>query len=86
VSRRSTWLVVGVALGAGGSSWSRRQLARLKARTGSGEIAGDVVRLVEGGGRRISRRLAGAVDAGRAEARRRERELRRAYEPRAAAR
>ncbi|MDE3085290.1 MAG: hypothetical protein KGJ77_00865, partial [Acidobacteriota bacterium] len=81
MSRRGTWLAVGVAIGAGGSSWSRRRLARLKARTGSGEIAGDVLRVVEGGTRRVGRRLAGAIDAGRAEARRRERELRRAYEP-----
>ena len=83
MSRRSAWLVVGVALGASGTSWWRRRVVE---RAQSGDITGDVLRLVDRGSRRVGRRLAGAVDAGRHEARRREDELRRAYEPRGAAR
>ena len=86
MSTRTRWLAVGVALGAGGSSWWRRRVGRVVARTRTGEISGDVLRLVDRGSRRLGRRLAVAVDAGRAEAQRREAELRRAYEPRAAAR
>jgi hypothetical protein len=79
--RRAVWLAAGVALGAGGTAWSSRRLARLAARARTGEISGDVVRLVERGRRRAARRLASALDAGRAEAGRRRLELRREYDP-----
>lgn len=80
--RRSLWLAAGAALGVTGTLWSRRRLVHLSDRARSGEVSGDVLRLVESGTRRAGRHLAGAVDAGRLEARWRQQELRRAIEPR----
>lgn len=79
--RRGMWLGAGVVLGAGGTVWSRRRIATLAERTRTGEITGDVVRLVDRGARRVRRRMALAVEAGRVEARRREGELLRAGSP-----
>lgn len=75
--RRGMWLTAGVVLGAGGTVWSRKRIATLAERTRSGEITGDVARLVDRGARRAQRRLSVAVEAGRVQARRREGELRR---------
>jgi hypothetical protein len=69
------WLGAGVVLGAGGTVWSRRRISTLAERARTGEITGDVVRLVDRGARRVRRRMAIAVEAGRVEARRREGEL-----------
>jgi len=80
------WLSAGIALGAGGTVWSRRRLTALAERARSGEITGDVARVVDHGARRVQRRVALAVEAGRVQARRREGELRRVVEPRRAAR
>lgn len=80
--RRGLWLTAGVVLGAGGTVWSRRRVTVLAERARSGEITGDVVRLVDRGARRVQRRLATAVEAGRVEARRREGELLRVSAPR----
>lgn len=79
--RRGLWLAAGVVIGAGGTAWSSRRLAQLGARARRGEISGDVVRLLGRGSRRVSRRLVGAVDGGRADARRRREQLRRQYDP-----
>ncbi|HAM03313.1 MAG TPA: hypothetical protein DCQ30_13975 [Acidimicrobiaceae bacterium] len=83
--RRGLWLTAGVVIGAGGTAWSSRRLARLGARARTGEISGDVLRLLERGTRRASRRMAGAWDGGRADARRRRQELRRQFDPSASA-
>jgi len=79
--RRGLWLTAGVVIGAGGTAWSSRRLARLGARARTGEISGDVVRLVERGTRRVSRRVTGALNGGRADARRRRHELHRLFDP-----
>ena len=79
--RRGLWLAAGVAAGAGGTIWSRRRLQGLAERARAGQIPSDITRLVERGGRRISRRVGTAVDAGRVQARRRESELRLALRP-----
>ena len=84
--RRGMWLSAGVVLGAGGTVWSRRRLSALAERARSGAIAGDVARVVDLGARRVQRRVAFAVEAGRVQARRREGELRRVVEPRHTAR
>ncbi|MHB8440115.1 MAG: hypothetical protein ACYDD4_13285 [Acidimicrobiales bacterium] len=76
--RRGLWLTAGAVAGASATVWSRRRLVAIQQRAQTGEIGGDVVRIVQGGSRRIGRRVARAVEAGRLEARRREGELRRA--------
>lgn len=80
--RRAGWLTVGAVLGVSGTLWSRRRVEDLAHRARSGAIAGDMARLVDRGWQRVDRRLAGAVETGRQEARRRRHELRRAYDPR----
>jgi len=84
--RRTAWLALGALIGASGTVWSRRRLEQLASRARSGEVPGDVVRLVDRGLRRVDRRLATAVSTGREEARRRRRELHHLYGPRASAR
>jgi hypothetical protein len=74
--RRTLWVGAGVALGVSGTLWSRRRLDALARRVGRGARAAGAVRVVGGGASRLSRRLGAAVDAGRAEAARRRRELR----------
>lgn len=80
--RRGVWLSTGVVLGAGGTLWSRRRLSALAEWARTGQITGDVARVVDLGARRVQRRVALAVEAGRVQARRREGELRRVVEPR----
>jgi len=82
VTRRVRWLALGAALGAGGAVWSQRRLATLAERARSGAVPADVVRLVDRGSRRLGRHVAVSVAAGRADARRREMELRRVVEHR----
>ena len=84
--RRTAWVAIGAVLGASGTVWSRRRFEALASRARTGEIPGDVVRLVDRGLRRVDRHVATAIDTGREEARRRSRELHRLYAPRASAR
>ena len=70
------WLTTGVVLGAGGTIWTRRRVGALAERARDGALPEDLARLVQGGARRVRRRLGGAIEAGRVEARRREGELR----------
>ncbi|HXW33687.1 MAG TPA: hypothetical protein VEJ87_03845, partial [Acidimicrobiales bacterium] len=55
----------GVALGAGGAIWTRRRLEAMSARLRPAQLVGD--------------RFRSAVDGGKADARRREEELRREF-------
>lgn len=84
--RRTAWVALGAVLGASGTVWSRRRLGELAGRARSGEVSGDVARLVDRGLRRVDRHLTTAIETGREEARRRSRELHRLYAPRASAR
>jgi predicted transcriptional regulator len=76
--RRSFYLAVGAALGASATVWSRRRAAELAAQARAGQVPAEVIRLVDRSSRRVQRHVAGAVHAGRIEARRREDELRQA--------
>ena len=73
--RRGMWLGVGAALGAGGTLWARRRLEAVSERVRTGEITGDVVRIVDHRTKMAARRVRRAVDAGRESARRREEQL-----------
>jgi hypothetical protein len=79
-------VALGAVLGASGAVWSRRRVEELATRARSGAIAGDVVRLFDRGVQRVDRHVSNAIEAGRQEARRRSRELHRAYTPHASAR
>jgi len=79
--RRGGWLGLGAVLGAAATVWSRRRISELSDSARAGEMPGEVLRLVKGGSRRLERRLSVAVDAGRDQARRRQGELRRSFEP-----
>jgi hypothetical protein len=70
--RRPLWLAAGVALGAGGTLWTRRRLERLSRRLERGTVAADVVSLVDRSAHGAMGRMRDAVDAGRTAARRRE--------------
>jgi hypothetical protein len=76
VIRRGAWLTAGVVLGAGGTVWTRRRVGAMAERARAGAVPADLARLVQRGARRVRRRVGGAVEAGRVEARRREGELR----------
>jgi len=86
VRRRAIWVGVGAALGASGTLWARRRVEMLSERMRSGEIAQDVVAIVDRRAHSAARRVLRAVEAGRDGARRREDELRRELEARARAR
>lgn len=79
---RSLWLTTGMAVGAAGALWSRRRIGQLSERARAGALPGDLSRLAHNGAERVGRRVAGAVDTGRAEADRRRQELRRLAEGR----
>lgn len=66
--------------------WARRRVESISKRMRSGELTGDVVAMVDRRAQRAARRVRGAVDAGREEARRREDQLWRELEVRARAR
>ena len=70
--RRPLWLAAGVALGAGGTLWTRRRLERLSRRLQRGTVAADLVSLADRSAHGAVDRLREAVDAGRDTARRRE--------------
>lgn len=82
MTRRVRWLALGAALGAGGAVWSQRRLAELADRAKEGKVPADVVRLVDRGSKRLGRHVASSMAVGRAEARRRELELRQSVERR----
>lgn len=79
--RRALWLGTGVALGAGGTLWARRQVGALSRRLQPARVAGGVVTGVEHRVRSGTGRVRHAVEAGRVDARRRETELRRQLRP-----
>lgn len=70
--RRPLWLAAGVALGAGGTVWTRRRLERLSRRLQRGTVAADLVSLADRSAQGAVGRIRDAVDAGRDAARRRE--------------
>jgi hypothetical protein len=70
--RRPLWLAAGVALGAGGTLWTRRRLERLSRRLQRGTVAADLASLADRSAHGAVDRLRDAVDAGRDAARRRE--------------
>jgi len=86
VIKRAVWFSAGAAIGAGGTVWARRRVESISKRMRSGELTGDVVAMVDRRAQRAARRVRGAVDAGREEARRREDQLWRELEVRARAR
>jgi hypothetical protein len=71
------WLVAGAALGAGGTVWARRRLERLSRRVRPTAVAGELVSMVDRTRRGAADRVRDAVDTGRAQAQRRQDDLRR---------
>jgi hypothetical protein len=67
--RRARWLATGVALGAGGTVWAKRRLGSLQGRLEPTRVAGDLADAAR-------QRVRAAVGAGRAQAQRRESEIR----------
>jgi hypothetical protein len=75
VFKRARWLATGVALGAGGTIWAKRRIVDLSERFEAGRVASDVADATRG-------RVRSAVEAGRAQAQRREAEIRTSLEGR----
>ena len=67
--RRARWLATGVALGAGGTIWAKRRLGSLQGRLEPTRVAGDLADATR-------ERVRAAVGAGRAQAHKRETEIR----------
>jgi hypothetical protein len=69
--KRSRWLGVGVALGAGGTIWAKRRIETLQSQPSkvAATVAGNVADATRD-------RVRAAVGAGRAQAQRREEEIR----------
>ena len=67
--KRARWLATGVALGAGGTIWARRRLGDLHSRLEPVQVVGDVADATR-------QRIQAAIGAGRAQAQRREEEIR----------
>jgi hypothetical protein len=67
--RRARWLATGVALGAGGTIWARRRLGALPARLEPTRVAGELADATR-------ERVRAAVGAGKAQAHKRETEIR----------
>jgi hypothetical protein len=67
--KRARWLATGVALGAGGTLWAKRRLGDLQGRLEPVRVVGDVAGATR-------QRVQAAVGAGRAQAQRREQEIR----------
>lgn len=67
--RRARWLATGVALGAGGTIWAKKRLGDLQGRMEPARVIGEVAGATR-------HRVQAAVGAGRAQAQRREQELR----------
>lgn len=73
--RRARWLATGVALGAGGTIWAKRRLVDLQGRFEPVRVVGDVADATKN-------RVQAAVGEGRAQAQRREQEIRAVLESR----
>jgi hypothetical protein len=56
MTRRLLWFGFGAAAGSGATVWARRRVGRLARRVQSGQIAGEVVTLVDHGARTAARR------------------------------
>ena len=82
--RRPLWLAAGMAIGAGATLWTGRQLERLSRRLERGTMGADLASLADRSTHAAARRVRAAVDAGRTAARRREDDLRREIEGRTA--
>jgi len=67
--RRGSWLVAGMAVGAGGTLWARRRIEELSKRMRSKEAAADLARLAGRGARAGASRFHGALSDGRRSAR-----------------
>jgi hypothetical protein len=74
--RRARWLATGVAIGAGGTIWAKRRLGTLQERLEPARVAVDLADATR-------ERVRAAVGAGRAQAQRREEEIRTKLERRA---
>ncbi|HXQ60004.1 MAG TPA: hypothetical protein VN799_07885 [Acidimicrobiales bacterium] len=75
MTRRLMWVGVGAVAGSGATVWARRRVERLAQRVQSGQIAGEVVTLVDHGARSTAGHVRRSIDTGRTAARRRRREL-----------
>jgi hypothetical protein len=67
--RRARWLATGVVLGAGGTIWAKRRLGALQGRLEPTRVAGDLAGATRD-------HLKAVVGAGRAQAQKRESEIR----------
>ena len=79
--RRPFWLAAGAALGAGGTVWAQRRLERLSRRVRPSAMATGLAHVAERTRQGTSDRFRRALDAGRADAQRREDDLWRALTP-----
>ena len=77
--RRPVWLAAGAAIGVGGTLWAQRRIERLARRVRPTAVANGVAKGIATAAEKTRRgttgRVRAAVDAGRADARRREDEL-----------
>jgi hypothetical protein len=73
--KRARWLATGVALGAGGTIWAKKRLETLQERVEPVRLAGDLAGATKS-------RVIDALGAGRAQAQRREEEMRASLEGR----
>jgi hypothetical protein len=71
--KRTRWLATGVAIGTGGTIWARRRLGSLQGQIEPQKVVGAVAGAVAGATRD---RVRAAVGEGRAQAQRREEEIR----------
>jgi hypothetical protein len=69
------WLGVGAVAGSGATVWARRRVERLARRVQPGQLAGEVVSLVDHSARSTAGHVRRSIDTGRSAARRRAREL-----------
>jgi Ni2+-binding GTPase involved in maturation of urease and hydrogenase len=69
------WLSVGAVAGSGATVWARRRVERLARRVQSGQIAGEVVTMVDHGARSTAGHVRRSIETGRSAARRRQHEL-----------
>lgn len=67
--KRARWLATGVALGAGGTIWAKRRLGGIQERLEPARVVSDIADATK-------QRVQAAYGAGRAQAQRREQEIR----------
>ena len=80
--RRPLWLAAGAALGAGGTVWAQRRIGRLTRRVRPTAVATGIAAAVERTKTGTTERVRGAIEAGRADAQRRQDDLWRDLTPR----